>query len=119
MDIVEGTCRVRPRGECSLVEAVELIKEAIAYCRTHYVTRLLFNATGLTGVPVPSLVDRFLMIEDWAHTAKSMVVVALVVDAQYIHPRKFGVALGADLGLTCDVHTSEADALAWLSNPRG
>jgi hypothetical protein len=48
-------------------------------------------------------------------TAESMVVVALVVHAEYIHPEKFGMVVAADLGLTCDVYTSDEDALRWLA----
>ena len=77
--------------------------------------RLLVNATELTGVPIPSLVDRFLMIEEWAQEAQSMVVVALVVPAEYIHPQKFGIRVAADFGLVADVYTSETDALRWLA----
>jgi hypothetical protein len=43
------------------------------------------------------------MVEEWAQTAESMVVVGLVVRAEYIHPQKFGVVVAADFGLTCDV----------------
>ena len=111
----EGICRFHPCGECTLVEAVELISSAIAHCRNHRVNRLLVNATGLQGVPVPTLVDRFLAAEEWAQEAKGAVVMALVIQAEYIHPKKFGVRVAADFGLVSDVYTSEADALKWLS----
>ena len=75
----------------------------------------MFNGTGLLGIPVPTLVDRFLMVEEWATAAKSMVTVSLVINAEYIHPEKFGIVLAKSLGLTCDVHTSEDDALRWLA----
>ena len=114
LEVIEGICQFRPRGECSLVEAVELISRAIAYCRDQHVAKLLVNATGLVGIPVPSLVDRFLMVEEWAQKAKGMVVVVLVVHAEYIHPEKFGVKVAAEFGLMSDVYTSETDALKWL-----
>ena len=76
--------------------------------------RLLVNVTGLTGVPIPSLVDRFLMIEEWAKEAKGMVLLVLVVHAEYIHPEKFGVRVAADFGLVANVYTSETDAFKWL-----
>ncbi len=112
--VIEGICQFRPRGECSLVEAVDLINSAIAYCRDQRVPKLLVNGTGLVGVPVPSLIDRFLMVEEWAQKAKGMVVVVLVIQAEYIHPEKFGVKVAADFGLMADVYTSETDALEWL-----
>jgi len=116
LEIVEGICRFHPRGECSLVEAVELIGSAIGYCRNRQIDRLLVNGTGLVGVSVPTLVDRFLMIEEWAQKANSFVKVVLVIDAMYIHPAKFGVRVASDFGLICDVYDSEPSALKWLSS---
>jgi len=115
LEVNDGVGRYHPRGEFTLVEAVDLIGSAIALCRSEQLQKLLINATDVTGVPVPSLVDRFLMVEEWAREAKSMVVVVLVVRAEYIHPKKFGVMVAVDFGLTMDVYTSESDALAWLS----
>ena len=76
--------------------------------------RLLINVTGLTGVPIPSLVDRFLMVEEWAQEAKGMVLVVLVVNVEYIQPEKFGVKVAADFDLVADIYTSEQDAFNWL-----
>jgi hypothetical protein len=114
----EGICEFRPRGDSSLVETVELITRAIAYCRDRRIDKLLVVTTGLVGVSIPTLIDRFLMIEEWAGVAKGMVVGALVASPEYIHPEKFGVRVAADLGWVADVFTSEADALKWLSNYR-
>ncbi len=55
------------------------------------------------------------MVEQWAHESKGMVVVALVVHPEYIHPQKFGIRVAADFGLTADVYSSEPDALKWLA----
>ena len=114
VEVSDGICRFRPHGDCSLLEAVDLITRAIAYSRERSVNRLLVNVTGLTGLPIPSLVDRFLMIEEWAQEAKGMVLVVLVVHAEYIHPEKFGVRVAADFGLVADIYTSETDAFKWL-----
>jgi len=115
LEIKDGMCQFRARGQCSLVEAVDMIGSAIAHCRRERRAKLLVNATGLVGVPIPSLVDRFLMAEDWAQEAKSMVAVALVVHPEYIHPEKFGVVVAARFGLTLEVDASELNALEWLS----
>lgn len=115
LEVIDGICRFRPRGERSLVEAVDLVSRAVAYCRRRRVSKLLVNATGLVGLPIPSLVDRFLMVEMWAEEGKGMVAVVLVVHAEYIHPNKFGVKVAADFGLVADVHTSESDAFKWLA----
>jgi hypothetical protein len=116
LEMVDGICQVRPRGESTLVEAVDLINRAIVYCRQRNYGKLMINATGLTGIPIPNLVDRFLMVEEWAQRAQSMVVVALVVHAEYIHPEKFGVKVARDLGLMADVYTAEDEALTWLAS---
>jgi hypothetical protein len=112
----QGIGYFSPRGECTLVEAVELVTSAIAHCRDRRVARLLVDVTGLVGVAIPSLVDRFLMVEEWAHEGRGAVVAAMVVRPEYIHPKKFGMRVAADLGMVADVFTSEADALKWLSS---
>jgi hypothetical protein len=109
-----GTCR--PRGRHSLVEAVDLVSRAIAQCRAHGVDKLLVDSTGLVDLPVPTLLERFLMVEDWAQVANGTVAVAMVALPEYIHPRKFGVKVAEHFGLVCNVHTSEEDALAWLAD---
>jgi hypothetical protein len=118
LEVREGICEFRPRGESSLVEAVELITRAIAYCRDRRIGKLLVVTTDLSGVPIPTLIDRFLMVEEWAQAAKGVVVGAIVASPEYIHPEKFGVRVAADLGWVADVFTSEADALRWLSTYR-
>ncbi len=75
---------------------------------------LLVDATGFIDLPIPSLVDRFLMVEDWAQESKGTVVVAMIAPPDYIHPRKFGVKVALQFGLICDVYVSEEEASAWL-----
>jgi hypothetical protein len=116
LEISDGLCTFRPKGKHSLGEAVDLISAAISYCRDRGVQRLLVDVTGLTDVPVPTLVDRFLMVEEWAQAANGTVVVAMVASAEYIHPEKFGVKVALDFGLICDVYTTEREALIWLQN---
>lgn len=113
-DVHAGICVFRVRGTCTLVEAVDFIADCVAHCRHRALPKLLIDCTGIDGIPVPSLVDRFLAVEEWARAASGMVVVALVVQAHYIHPEKFGVKVAADLGLTCDVFADEAEAFAWI-----
>ena len=54
------------------------------------------------------------MVEDWAHEASGVVVVALVASPAYIHPHKFGVQVALSFGLICDVFASEDEASKWL-----
>ena len=121
LEVKAGIGEFRPRGESSLVEAVDLIAKAIASCRDLRINKLLIVTTGFAGVSIPTLVDRFLMVEEWARESKGMVVAALVASSEYIHSQKFGVRVAEHFGLVADVFTSESDALTWLSNydPRG
>jgi hypothetical protein len=109
-----GLWTYRPRGKHSLVEAVALVSSAISYCRERGATKLLIDVTDLTDLPIPTLVDRFLMVEDWAQLADGMMVVAMVAPAEHIHPHKFGVKVALHFGLICDVYTSVEDASKWL-----
>ena len=90
LKIKKDVCEYRPRGKSTLVEAVTLITSAIAYCRRQKIGKLLVDARGLDDVPIPTLVDRFLMVEEWAEVAESLVVGALVVHEEYIHPGNLG-----------------------------
>ena len=74
----------------------------------------MVNITGLTQFSMPTLLDRYLMVEEWAREAGGSVAVAMVAMPEHIHPEKFGVKAAADRGLRGDVFTSERDALVWL-----
>lgn len=111
----DGLATFRPQGRHSLVAAVDLVSSAIARCRERGTRMLLVDTTGFEGLPVPTLLDRFLMVEDWAAEATGLVAVAMVARPEYIHPRKFGVTVARHLGLVCDVYASEAEASAWLA----
>src|SRR4029450_4620328 len=107
LEIRNGLCVYRPSGSYSIVEAVDLVSGAIAHCRNRNVNRLLVNLKGLVDLPIPTLLDRFLMVEDWAEEAQGTVVVAVVAASEYVHQRKFGVTAALQFGLICDVYTSE------------
>ena len=112
--IVGGICVYRPRGQVSLVEGVAMITRAIEECRARKIRKFLFDVTELTGYPVPTLADRFWMVQDWAQAAQGELIVAAVALPEYIDPGKFGVKAAIDAGLKSDVFTSAADAQAWL-----
>ena len=115
LEVINGVATVRPNGDYSLVEAVALVSSAIAWCRDRGIARLLIDGTGIDRLAIPSLVDRFLMVEEWAHQSNGVVAVALVALPEYIHPEKFGVKVALDFGLVCDVCTSEEAAWKWLT----
>ena len=114
MTTTEGVCTFRPMGKASLVESVDMITSVIGQCRARNITKLLVDVTELFGYSVPSLADRFWIVQDWAQAAQGKLVIAVVTSPEYIDPGKFGVQAAADAGLKCDVFTSAADAQAWL-----
>lgn len=114
LEVNEGICHFCPCGECTLVEAVARVTSAIEYCRNRRISKLLVDVTGLVGVAIPTLVDRFLMVEEWAYEGEGRVVMAMVAQPEYIHPKKFGMRVAADLGMVADVFTAKGDALKWL-----
>lgn len=115
-ETTNGIASFRPHGESTLVEVVDRIAEVISYCRDHDIGKLLVHTSALDGIPIPTLVERFLMAEEWAISARGKLIVAMVVPFEYIHPNKFGAKVAADFGLTLDVFSAEAEALRWLAS---
>jgi hypothetical protein len=114
LEITATHCRVRLPDTVSLVEAAELVARAIAYCRDRQFPKLLVDASGLTKLAPPTLVDRFLMVEDWAQEAQGVVIVAVVAPQKLIDPDRFGVKVAAHSGMRADIFASEREAVAWL-----
>ena len=115
LEVSDGIGFFRPQGDCSLTEAVDMVSRIIARCREQGPDKLLINANDLTGISIPTLIDRFLMVEEWAQQADGMMIVVLVVPPKYIHPERFGIKVAAHFGLTANVFTGEDAALHWLS----
>ena len=112
--VAGAICVVRARGEASLVEAVDFIRRHIDLCRCERQAKLLVDVAGVTPSSMPTIVDRFLAAEDWAHAANGEVIVAIVIDAAYQHPQKFGVKVAGHFGLVTESFTRESEARAWL-----
>lgn len=107
-------CTFRGRGEATLVEAVDFIGACIDHCRAHRIRAALVDALDITGAAVPTFVDRFLAIEEWARKADGQVDVALVVVDAYLDPQRFGMRVAEHLGMSAFVSADEAQARAWL-----
>jgi hypothetical protein len=95
LEVTESHCRFLHPNTVSMVESVELMTRAIAFCRDQKITKLLVDACELTQLTPPTLVDRFLMVEDWAQAANGMVIVAMVWPPKLTHPQKFGIRVAA------------------------
>ena len=110
----DGFPAFRPVGEVSLQQGIELVTAALTAARQQGIRQLLVNTTGLTGFASPSLGSRYFFVHEWARAAQGQVSVAMVARPEMIDPQKFGVAVATSAGLTTDVFTSEAEAVAWL-----
>ncbi|MEO8739591.1 MAG: hypothetical protein ABI537_07810 [Casimicrobiaceae bacterium] len=110
----DGYWRYCPLGPFTLVDAVDCVTRAIAWCREHQQPRLLIDLTRIYGFPVPTLIDRFWMAQDWSHASGTLVTAAMIAHAHYIDPGKFGVHAARDAGLSCDIFTLHDEAIAWL-----
>jgi hypothetical protein len=105
----------RPVGRASLAEGARIVSEGIALARQREQRKLLLDISRLTGVEPPSVTARYWFIREWAEVAGGRVrVIAFVIPPELIDEQKFGVTVARNLGLICDVFTSEADAVAWL-----
>lgn len=104
----------RPVGVMSLDEATAHIDALLRHAREAGLEQLLVDIRALTGYPVPSLVERYLITTRWAGTAAGALAVAMLVRPELIDPGKFGVLVARNRGLHCDVFARECEALGWL-----
>ena len=116
LEIGEDYARFAPRGNATLVEVAELVSEAVTFCRENRIERLLADVTGLLGFASPTLIDRFLLAEEWADAARGAVILALLLKPEHIHPRNFGLVVANDKGLVTETFTTQEEAHAWLMN---
>ena len=112
--VFEDYAVYRPVAHVSLEKSVEMVTEAITLCRERGVRKLLVDTCGFTGFESPSLPARYFFMHDWSRAAAGVVCVAMVARAEMIDPEKFGVTVGRNNGLLCDVFSSEEEADAWL-----
>ena len=112
--MADGYACYRPAGQVTFEEASAMVRRAIAFARDHQVRKLLVDGTNLRGIKKPDTYDRFQMAEQWAAVAKSSVIVGLVVKAELIDERRFGMTVARNRAFLANVFTSEAEALSWL-----
>jgi len=117
LEIGEGHAIHRPEGNVSFLEALDLLSQAIVYCREHGIRRLLIDATKLTGFGTLGTAERFAMGERLARDARAAVKVALVGREEVLDPSRFGMTVARNRGLFTKAFSSENEALAWLLDP--
>jgi AraC-like DNA-binding protein len=57
-----GHAMFTPTGVVSMNEAVEVVAKSIIFARSRQIDRLLVDATGLSGFPSPSVVERYWIV---------------------------------------------------------
>ena len=84
LEAPDGYWHLRLPHLSSIVQVVDMVTSAIAYSRAHQIPGLLVDATGVSPLIAPTLVDRFLMVETWAFTSKGDVAVAVVAQPAHV-----------------------------------
>jgi hypothetical protein len=105
---------LRLTGKYTFEKTVDLIDEAISYCKANGLPKLLVDVTEVTGFPPPTTAQRFQFATQWAASAAGRVIVAIVAPFELIDPDRIGVTIGMNRGLQNQVFTDEAEAAAWL-----
>jgi hypothetical protein len=109
----------RPVGTMSFEQAVETVAEAMRHARSLDLQDLLVNTSGLAGFPTPDVFARYTLANRWAESAGASLRVALVARAELIDPQKIGVLMAQNRGVSGDVFSNEASAIAWLDMGTG
>ena len=109
----------RPVLETTLEEGIDLVDEAIRYCRDNEIGCLLLDIRGLTGFASPSVTDRFWFASRWAETSRGRVIMSILAPAELCLPDKIGVTVAMNRGLLCDVFEDEVEAVTWLQAHAG
>ena len=106
----------RPVSRTTFEKGVEMVAEAMRHARELGLQSLLINTHGFTGFSAPSIFGRHLLAVKWAEAAGSRLHVAVVTRAELVDPQKIGVVMAQNRGVSGDVFTTEAEALAWLDS---
>jgi hypothetical protein len=106
----------RPVGRTTFEKGVEMVAEATRHARELGLQSLLVNTQGITGFSPPSIFGRHAMAVKWAESAGSRMHVAVVARPELVDPQKIGVIMAQNRGVSGDVFTNEADAIAWLDS---
>jgi hypothetical protein len=113
-DLADGYAFYHPAGQLSIEQGMRLVVSAIRYAREQGINRLLIDVTGITGLPHPTMLERFSLGERAASAAQSAVKVAMVAWPEMFDPHRFGVVVAQNRGLTSQVFADRTEALAWL-----
>lgn len=105
---------LRLDGRRTADEVRALVAGAVEEARRRSKRKLFVDGMGLEDFPVPSTMDRYQAMVGWANAGAASLRMAIAARPEIVDPSKFDVKLASVLGFSCEVFTSEADALAWL-----
>jgi hypothetical protein len=110
----------RPVGDVTFENAVTMVADAITYARENGMTELLANVRGLHAANSNiSIFDRYAVVVRWADCAGIGLRVVLVARPELIDPDKVGLLMAQNRGVSGEVFTNEAEAIAWLDGGAG
>jgi hypothetical protein len=107
----------RPEGNASFQEALDLLSQAIVYCRENGIRRLLIDITKLTGFGELGSTERFAVGERLARDARAAVKVAFVARPEVLDPARFAMTVARNRGLFLNAFSTESEAWKWLLDP--
>lgn len=114
LSLEENIAVFAPTGEVRLETAVEMISNAIIFCRDNGFAGLLVDARELWGFPHPTVVDRYWFIRKWAEESERKVVLSMIQRPEMIDPEQIGITIASNAGLTLNVSDNEIEAREWL-----
>lgn len=106
----------RPVGPSSLVAAIDMVSDVMAFALQQHAREVLVNLTELTAIDQPNLFERYEAINTWARASKGILRLVLVTRPELIDPQRFGVTVARNRGFVANVFATEAEALAWLDS---
>jgi hypothetical protein len=109
----------RPTGRMSLDDGVELVVRALIAAREAGARDLVVDITGVSGLLVPTVFERYSLVKRFAVAAAGQVRMAMAVDPNLLDPARFGETVAANRSLIARAVATEAEAVAWLDSLPG
>ena len=116
-ELNEGYASFRPTGPTSVERLLEQLKQVMAACQGHKMTRLLVNTTGLSHKPLTT-VERFQWGSGLAGFWDRGIKLAMVGRPDQFDSERFGKLVALNRALHYGSYIDEADALQWLLKAR-
>lgn len=115
---VDGdTFVLRVTGTATLAELRAAALDAVLACRDSGMHRLLLDLLDARVEPVPALVQRIDIVQEWAEAAPDGFSLALAAREELLHSDRAGLYVASRLGLDAHAFTDRASAERWLREP--